>query len=126
MLVLGIVAATIASFIASAILYGLPPVSALIASTSTPRPGISIGLQMAAVAFRSLLVACLTTGLMTSADWNGSASGALLGLALSVIPAVLLLGAVIHEGTPIPTAAIHLLDWTIKLTLIGTIVGLFT
>jgi len=35
-----------------------------------------------------------------------------------------LFGSVIHEGTAIPVAAIHLTDWIVKL-IIGAAVGLF-
>lgn len=125
MILIGIAAATVGSFIASAVLYGLPPVSTLIAETSTPRPGLPVALQMVSVLFRSLVVSCLVAGLMTTANWDGPVPGALLGLSLASIPAVLLLGAVIHENTPVPAASVHLLDWTIKLIIIGITVGLF-
>ena len=125
MIFIGIAAATVGSFIASAILYGSPPVSALLTETSTPRPGLSMALQMVSVLFRSLVVACLVAGLMAAASWYGPVSGAVLGLSLASIPAVLLLGAVVHENTPVPAAAVHLLDWTIKLIIIGITVGLF-
>lgn len=125
MIFLGIASATIASFIASAILYALPPVAAQVTRTSTPRPGIPVPVQMALVLFRSLIASCLIVGLMSSAHWHGLVSGALLGLSLATLPAILLLGAVVHENTPIATAAVHLLDWIVKLVLIGAIVGLF-
>ncbi|GAA1056214.1 hypothetical protein GCM10017608_27120 [Agromyces luteolus] len=125
MVVLGVAIATVASFIASAALYAVPRVAAVVASASTPRPGIPVPMQMAAVLLRSLLVAALVAGLLIAAGWSGAAAGAVLGLALAVLPAVLLMGAVIHENVPIPVAAIHLLDWAIKLVLIGAIVGVF-
>jgi Protein of unknown function (DUF1761) len=125
MIVWGIVVATIASFIASAILYALPAVSTLITRTSTPRPGLPVAVQMASVILRSLIASGLVAGLMTTAQWHGTAAGALLGLSLTTLPAILLMGGVIHENTAIPTAGIHLLDWTIKLVLIGIIIGLF-
>lgn len=125
MVLAGILVATVASFLASAVLYGLPPVSALVSRASTPRPGVSVPVQMVSVLFRSLVVACLVAGLMSAASWSGSVSGALLGLSLTAIPAVLLLGAVVHDNTPVPVAAIHLLDWTIKLVLIGAALGAF-
>ncbi|MBW8763930.1 MAG: DUF1761 family protein [Microbacterium sp.] len=125
MIALGILIATIASFIASAVLYAIPPVSRLVTRTSTPRPGIPVALQMLSVVARSLLASFLIAGLMTAAGWHGPAAGALLGLALSVLPLVLLFGGVVHENTAVPTAGIHLLDWIIKLTLIGILVGLF-
>lgn len=125
MIVIGILIATIASFIASAALYTIPPVSRLVARTSTPRPGIPFPVQMLSVILRSLLASLLIAGLMAAADWHGAAVGALLGLTLSALPLILLFGGVVHENTAIPTAGVHLLDWIIKLTLIGILVGLF-
>lgn len=125
MIVLGIALATVASFLASAVLYALPPVSALTARTSTPRPGIPVAVQMLSVVLRSLLAAGLVAGLMAAAGWHGAGAGALLGLALSVLPLTLLSGGVIHENTAVSAAGVHLLDWVVKLVLTGAIVGLF-
>lgn len=82
-------------------------------------------MQMLSVVLRSLLASFLVAGLMTAADWHGAAAGAMLGLALSVLPLILLFGGVVHENTAVPTAGVHLLDWILKLTLIGILVGLF-
>ncbi|MFD6055727.1 DUF1761 family protein [Agromyces sp. NPDC060279] len=125
MALLGVALATIASFAASAVLYATPPVARLIASSSTPRPGIPAVVQMLLVVLRSLLVSLLVLGLMVAGDWHGAGTGALLGLALAVIPAVLLLGSVVHENTPVPVAAVHFTDWLAKLVIIGAIVGAF-
>lgn len=125
MVVLAIVTATVASFLASAILYAIPAVSALVAKTSTARPGLSTAVQMGSVILRSLIASGLIAGLMIAAGWSDAGSGALLGLSLVTLPAILLMGGVVHENTAIPTAGVHLLDWTIKLVLIGTIIGLF-
>jgi len=125
MVVLAILTATVASFLASAILYAIPAVSALVARTSTARPGLSTAVQMGSVVLRSLIASGLIAGLMIAAGWSDAGSGALLGLSLVTLPAILLMGGVVHENTPIPTAGVHLLDWTIKLVLIGTIIGLF-
>jgi len=115
MLILGVALATVVSFIASAVLYAAPPVSRLIAARNTARPGIPFVAQM-------LL---LVLGLMASAGWHGAAGGALLGLALASLPAVLLLGSVVHENTPIPVALVHFIDWLVKLVIIGALVGAF-
>lgn len=125
MIVLAIALATVASFIASALLYALPPVSALISRTSTPRPGLPVVAQMASVVLRSLIVSCLVAGLMAAAGWHGAGSGALLGLALCTLPLVLLMGGVVHENTAPSAAGVHLLDWILKLVIIGAIVGSF-
>ena len=124
-MIIGIVLATIASFVFSAVLYAVPPVSRLIRGSSTPRPGVPVGVQMALVILRSLITAALVAGLMVAAGWHGAGTGALLGCALTALPAVLLLGGVIHEGTPIRVATIHLLDWIAKLVIIGALVGAF-
>ena len=125
MIIIGIVLATIASFIASAVIYALPPVSTLIAQESRPRPGVPVPAQIGSVVLRSLLTAGLLAGLMVAANWHGTGVGALLGLSLAILPAVLLFGSVIHEGTAIPVAAIHLSDWIVKLIIIGAAIGLF-
>lgn len=125
MIVPAIVLATVASFIASALLYAVPPVSALISRTSTPRPGLPVAAQMASVALRSLIVSCLVAGLMIAAGWHGAGSGSLLGLALCTLPLVLLMGGVVHENTALSAAGVHLLDWILKLVIIGAIVGSF-
>ncbi len=109
-MILGIAIATVVSFVFSAVLYGLPPVSKMIARTSSPRPGIPVVAQLLLVVLRSLVTAALVAGLMVAAGWHGPAQGALLGLALVPLPAMLLLGGVIHEGTQVPVALIHLLD----------------
>lgn len=125
MIVLAIALATVASFIASALLYALPPVSALISRTSTPRPGLPVVAQMASVVLRSLIVSSLVAGLLVAAGWHGAGSGSLLGLALCTLPLVLLMGGVVHENTAPSAAGIHLLDWVLKLVIIGAIVGSF-
>lgn len=125
MIVLAISLATVASFLASAALYAVPPVSALITRTSTPRPGLPVIAQMASVVLRSIIASCLVAGLMAAAGWHGAGSGVLLGLALSALPFILLLGGVVHENTALPAAGIHLLDWVVKLAVIGAIVGSF-
>lgn len=125
MIVAGIVLATFASFVASAVLYALPPVSKLIVRESNPRPGVPLPAQIGAVVLRSLITSALVAGLMVAADWHGVRVGVVLGLSMAILPAVLLFGSVIHEGTAIPVAAIHLTDWIVKLVVIGAAVGLF-
>ena len=125
MFILGVALATIVSFIASAALYAMPRVSRLIGSQETARPGIPFVAQMLLVILRSLMMSLLALGLMATAGWHGAASGALLGLALASLPAVLLLGSVVHENTPVPVAAVHFIDWLVKLVVIGALVGAF-
>lgn len=42
----------------------------------------------------------------------------------SRFPAILLLGGVVHESTPIPGGGIHRVDWVVKLIIIGALIGL--
>lgn len=125
MIALGIAVATVASFIASAALYAIPPLSVIVSRTSTPRPGLSVGVQMASVVVRSLIASGLIAGILIAADWHGPIAGLLLGLALTALPLTLLMGGVVHENTALSAAAVHLVDWVVKLALIGAIVGLF-
>ena len=124
-MILGIVIATVASFAASALIYSLPPVSALVTRASTPRPGVPPFAQMASVLLRSLIASGRVAGLLAAAGGSGIGAGAAVGLALSSMPALLLMGGVIHENTPISVALVHLLDWVVKLVVIGGILGLF-
>ena len=125
MVVLGIALATVASFVASALLYALPPVGAIVGRGSTPRPGIPVPVQMLLVVVRSLVASLLVALLMLAAGWHGAGEGVLLGLGLTPLPALLLLGGVVHESTPIPAAGIHLIDWIVKLAITGALVGAF-
>ncbi|GAA1659165.1 hypothetical protein GCM10009830_00120 [Glycomyces endophyticus] len=122
-MILAIAVAVIASFAWSAALYAAPPVAAYVGRHSTPRPGVPVAVQMGAVLARSLVAACLVAGLMHAAGWDGFGAGALLGLALGALPAAILSGAVVHEGVPVALAAVHALDWVVKLAVIGALVG---
>lgn len=124
-MLIGIALGTVASFIFSAVLYGVPPIAKLIARSSAPRPGVPVVVQMLLVVLRSLITALLIAGLMVAAGRHGAATGVGLGAALIAMPFMLLMGGVIHEGTPIPVALVHLLDWAVKLVIIGALIGLF-
>lgn len=122
MIALGIAAATGAAFLISAVYYSIVPTPPA-AEQPPQRP-------MAALMFvelaRNLAVAGLVAGLLSAADRSGSGAGALLGLSLWILPVVLLAGSIFHEGVPMSRAAVHAIDWLIKLVAIGAIVGLFT
>ncbi len=62
---------------------------------------------------------------MATAGWHGAVGGALLGLALASVPAVILLGSVVHESPPIPLGAVHFGDRLVTLVVIGAVVGAF-
>ncbi len=119
----GIISATVAAFVVSAVFYGVatrgqPPQSSL--PVRAPLALVTVELA------RNAAVGGLVAGLLVAADWDGGAAGLRLGLALSIIPVVLLAGAVFHEGAPIGRSALHAADWILKLTAIGVIIALFT
>jgi Protein of unknown function (DUF1761) len=121
MVAVGIVIATAAAFVISAIYYAAMPA----ASAGEPvlqRPMMEL---LLVEVLRNLAVAALVAGLLAAADWSGPGAGALLGLSLWTIPVVLLAGSVFHEGVPTRRAALHVVDWLIKLVAIGAILGPF-
>ena len=122
---LGILVATVAAFVISSVYYSVaPPAPAAVAGagadTGRPQPW-----QLAGEVARSAVVASLVAGLLVTARWNSVAGGVLLGLALTVLPIVLLAGSVLWERVPVRTATTHAVDWAIKLTAVGAIVGAF-
>lgn len=121
MTVIGIAVATVAAVVISAVVYGAVSVAG--PEVAPQRPPAA---QLATEVLRNLAVAALVTGLLTAADRSGPGAGAALGLALWIIPVVLLAGSVFHEGVPPRRAALHAVDWLLKLIAIGVVVGLFT
>lgn len=122
MITLGILVATAAAFVASGVYYAVAPGGPLV----EPAPKRPLAAQLVVELVRNLSVAGLVAGLLAVADWSGLGAGVLLGLALWVLPVVLLAGAVFHEGVPMRHAVLHAVDWLIKLAVIGAIVGLFS
>lgn len=96
-----------------------PVVSGREGPAPTPPPGVQAAVELA----RSAAVAGLVAGLVGTANWDSTIQGLLLGLALWVLPAVLLVGSVVHEGTDRRTALVHAGDWLLKLLAIGAIIG---
>jgi Protein of unknown function (DUF1761) len=122
MTALGIVVAATAAFVISAVYYGALPAPAPAAQPSAPR---SMASTVIVEMVRNLAVAALVAGLLAVADWNGLGAGALLGVSLWTLPVVLLAGSVFHEGVAVRRAALHSVDWLIKLVVIGAIIGIF-
>jgi Protein of unknown function (DUF1761) len=120
MIAVGILIATPAAFIVSAAYYSAIPQT----TGSQAAPQRTVAATILVELARNLIVAMLIAGLLTAADWSGLADGVLLGLALWAVPVVLLAGAVFHEGAPTSRAALHGIDWLIKLVIVGAIVGL--
>lgn len=84
-----------------------------------PPPGVQGAVELA----RSAAVATLIAGLVATGNWFSTVEGLVLGLALWILPVVLLVGSVVHEGTSTRTAAVHTGDWLLKLLVMGAIVG---
>ena len=115
---IGIVVATGVAFVLSFGFYALVPAGP--DEGGRPAPW-QIGVEL----LRGALTATLVSGLLTVAEWNGVTDGALLGLALWVLPLVLLAGSVTWERVPLRRAAPHAGDWLLKLVAIGAVVGAF-
>jgi len=126
---IAILIATVTAFVISFVFYAVAPATppaVAAAEVSPAESGPPKWWQIVLELTRSALVAGLVAGLMLSADWHGAASGLLLGLALSILPIVLLAGSVLWEHVPVRTAGTHVVDWIIKLAAIGIIVGIST
>jgi hypothetical protein len=117
---LGIVVATTAAFLVSAVYYGIAPT----AQPSESVPQRAMGALVLVELLRNLAVAALVAGLLAAANWSGLVEGLLVGLSLAILPVVLLAGSVFHEGVPARRAGVHAVDWLIKLVAIGAILGL--
>jgi hypothetical protein len=48
-----------------------------------------------------------------------------LGALVWVLPAMILLGSVVHEHVPLMLAAIHAGDWLVKVLLMAVIIGVW-
>ncbi|WP_370324663.1 hypothetical protein [Euzebya sp.] len=68
-------------------------------------------------------LAILAAVLLGAAGWEGAAGGALAGLGLAILPALILVGSVVWEGVPVRTAVLHAGDWTVKLPVACAVVG---
>ena len=117
----GLAVATAAALAASAVYYGIVPPADL----AEPVPQRSTRALLLVEGLRNVAVAALLAGLLATADWDGLAAGALVGLALGVLPIVLFAGSVFHEGVAMRQASVHSVDWLIKLVVIGAVTGLF-
>jgi Protein of unknown function (DUF1761) len=122
MIALGVVIAMVAGVVVGAVVYGAIPATAASAVAPTRRPPAAVAVVEL---LRNGAVAGLVAGLLAAGDWTGWTAGARLGAALWILPAVLLSGSVFHEGVTPRRAAIHALDWAVKLVAIGAIVGPF-
>jgi hypothetical protein len=122
MIALGIVVATAAAFLVSAVYYGIAPA----ALPAEPVPQRAMGALALVELLRNLAVAALIAGLLAAGNWSDLVTGLLVGSSLSILPAVLLAGSVFHEGVPPRRAGVHAMDWLIKLVAMGSILGPFS
>jgi hypothetical protein len=121
---LPVAAATAAAFLIGAIYYGalgaqLAQVSQAAASGEQP-PAWTLAVEVA----RCLVLAVVVAGLASQGRIDDVAGGLALGLALWIgFPAVLWVGAIVHERTPVKLAVIHAGDWFVKLLAVAVIVS---
>lgn len=119
----GVVLATVVGFSLSGAYYVV--VGAQLAEVSPVAAGGETSPWMYVVELmRTLVVVAVVASLVDLAGVESIAGGALLGAGLWVgLPLMLWVGAVLHEGTPLRMAAIHCLDWLIKLVATAAIVA---
>ena len=121
---LAIAVAAVAAFILSGVWYGvfggqLAELHPAYADSGSPS-GKDVIVELA----RNLVVALVLAWLVDQIGVDDWAQAALLGLALWIgIAVVLLVGSVYHEKVPVKLASIHAGDWLLKLVVIAIIVG---
>jgi hypothetical protein len=123
---LAIAVAAVAAFFLSGVWYGV--VGSQLAelhpayADSAPPSAKDVIVELA----RNLTVALVLAWLVDQIGVNDWAQAALLGLALWIgIAVVLLIGSVYHEKVPVKLASIHAGDWLLKLVVIAIIVGVW-
>ena len=123
---LAIAVAAVAAFILSGVWYGvfgsqLAELHPAYADSGSPSAKDVI-VELA----RNLVVALLLAWLVYQSGVDDWAQAALLGLALWIgIAVVLLIGSVYHEKVPVKLASIHAGDWLLKLVVIAIVVGVW-
>jgi hypothetical protein len=120
MIIVGTAAATAVAFLIGGVYYAVLP-----AAAGAHAPARSAVSTAVVELVRSAVIAALIAGLLTVADVNEPLGGGLLGLALWLLPVVLLAGSVFHEGTGAASCALHAGDWLLKLVAMGVILGIF-
>lgn len=122
---LAVLGATVVAFVLSSTYYialgdQLATVSPAAAGEAAPP------WMIAAELLRSLVVVTVIAGLASQTETDEWTGGLLLGLALWVgFPLVLWAGAMLHERTPWRLAAIHAVDWLIKVLVVTVIVSVW-
>ena len=123
---LAIAVAAVAAFILSGVWYGvfgsqLAELHPAYADSGSPSAKDVI-VELA----RNVVVALVFAWLVDQIGVDDWGQAALLGLALWIgIAVVLLIGSVYHEKVPVKLASIHAGDWLLKLVVIAIIVGVW-
>lgn len=92
MIALGIGLAAVVGFIISGIYYAIAPAAPAVAGREPPKRSALV--QVVVELLRSAAVAALIAGLMVAGGFGGPGGGALLGVALWVLPVVFLAGRI--------------------------------
>lgn len=118
-LLLPVLVGTAIAFVIGGTWYGILGTAA----EPAPRaPSWTYGVEV----LRCLVLAAVVIGLAAAIDVGSWWAGLVLGLVLWVgFPLVLWTGALLHEGTPVRTAALHGGDWLVKLLALGLLAGLW-
>lgn len=120
---LTVVGAALAAFLLSSVYYALFASLSNGAGTTAPAGDRPPPWKLCVEVVRNLVLAGVLAGLGVRCGIEGWSAGLLLGLVLWVgFPLVLWSGAVIWEGTPLRSAAVHLGDWLVKLATVTAIV----
>ena len=123
---LAIAVAAVAAFILSGVWYGVFGSKLAELHPAYADPGSLSPKDVIVELARNLVVALVVAWLVDQIGIDDWAQAALLGFALWIgIAVVLLTGSVYHEKVPVRLASIHAGDWLLKLVVIATIVGVW-
>ncbi len=118
-LILPTLVGTVVAFLIGGVWYGVFGTAVV---RDTPAPRWTYGVEVV----RCLVLAAVVVGLAAAAGVESWWAGLLLGTVLWIgFPLVLWTGAMLHERTPLRTAALHGGDWLVKLLALGLVAGLW-
>lgn len=118
-LIAPVLVGTVIAFVLGGVWYGVLGTAVV---QETPAPRWTYGVEV----LRCLVLAAAVVGLAAAVGVGSWWAGLLLGAALWVgFPLVLWTGAIVHERTPVRTAALHGGDWLVKLLALGLLAGLW-
>ena len=125
MVVLGVVVAAVAAFVASSVYYSvLSPVERRRVGAAAIDRGRPTPIKVVVELVRTAMVAAVFAFVASRADLMSFPHALLLAVLLWVgFPLVLLTGSALWERVPVPTAVLHLGDWLLKLLIIGAAVA---